>query len=161
VSPVAVLLLIAGLSEAAGRLLPVVSRRPGISRRFVVGLLLAGAFVEGAVFGLWPLTAWTIAGQVTGAGSGAVGLAWTPGMVAPLVLTAVLAFPLLGPMLHLLLLMGVGAGLVSLLAVATGLGWTVAAGCVAVAGAGLAVVVAAVRRLVATIIATGVPEPTG
>ena len=156
-SPVVVLLLIAGLSEAAGRLLPVVARRPRISRRFLLGLLLAGALIEAAVIALWPLTAWTIAGQVTGAG--ADGLVWTPGLVAPLVLTAVLAFPLLGPLLHLLLLVGVGAGLAGQLSAATGLGWAAAAGCVAVAAVGLAIAVAAFRRLVTKIIATGASEP--
>ena len=159
-SPVTVLLFLAGLSEAAGRLLPVVSHRPTMSRRFVLGLLLTGALVEGAVFGLWPLTAWTIAGQVPGARPGAAGLAWTPDLIAPLVLAAVLAFPLLGPMLHLLLLVGVGAGLVRPLAAATGLDWMVAAGCVAVAGVGLAVAVAAVRLFVGTMIATGIPAPS-
>ena len=157
-SPV-VVLLIAGLSEAAGRLLPVVARRPRISRRFLLGLLLAGAFIEAAVIALWPLTAWTIAGQVTGAGAGAVRLVWTPGLVAPLVLAAVLAFPLLGPLLHLLLLVGVGAGLAGQLSAATGLDWAAAAGCVAVAAVGLAIAVAAVRRLVTKIIAVGASEP--
>jgi hypothetical protein len=33
------------------------------------------------------------------------------GLVAPLIFTAVLAFPLLGPFLHLLLFIAVGAGL--------------------------------------------------
>ena len=158
-SPVVVLLLIAGLSEAAGRLLPVVARRPRISRRFLLGLLLARALVEAAVIALWPLTTWTIAGQVTGVGAGAGGLVWTPGLVAPLVLTAVLAFPLLGPLLHLLLLVGVGAGLAGQLSAATGLGWAAAAGCVAVAAVGLAIAVAAFRRLVTKIIATGASEP--
>ena len=61
-SPVVVaLLLFAGLSEAAGRILPLVARRPGMSRTFVAGLLLPGGLVEGAVFALWPLTAWTLA----------------------------------------------------------------------------------------------------
>jgi hypothetical protein len=160
-SPVVVLLLLAGLSEAAGRLLPLVARRPGLSRIFVVGLLLTGAFVEAAVIALWPLTAWTVAelvlpASMPGAGGG---LRWTPGLVAPLLLAAVLAFPLVGPLLHLLLLVGVGAGLAAALATATGLGWAAAAGCVAVAGLGLAVAVEAVRRLVGAIIATGAPEP--
>ena len=83
---------------------------------------------------------------------------WTPSLVAPLVLAAVLAFPLLGPLLHLLLLVGVGAGLAGPLATATGLGWWGAAGCVAVAGVGLGVAVEAVRRLVVRISAAGAPE---
>ncbi|MGH3392178.1 MAG: hypothetical protein ACRDOO_25165 [Actinomadura sp.] len=157
-SPVVVLLLLAGLSEAAGRVLPLVARRPGVSRTSVVRLLLAGTLVEGAVFTLWPLAAWTLADLALPTPPPGAGLVWTPGLVAPLVLAAVLAFPLLGPLLHLLLFAGVGAGLAGPLAAATGLGWWVAAGCVAVAGVGLAVAVEAVRRLVVTISATGEPE---
>ena len=159
-SPVIVLLLIAGLSEAAGRVLPLVSRRPGMSRPLVVGLLLAGALIEAAVIALWPLTAWTLAEFVMPtAAPDAAELVWTTGLLAPLVLAAILAFPWLGPLLHLLLLVGVGASLAGPLAAAGGLGWGVAAGCVAVAGVGLAVAVEIVRRLVATILAIGVPEP--
>jgi hypothetical protein len=157
---VVVLLLFAGLSEAAGRMLPLIARRSGASRTGVVGLLLTGALVEGTVFALWPLTAWTLARLVLPAPPpGVVAPAWTPGLVAPLVLAAVLAFPLLGPLLHLLLLVGVWAGLAGPLAAATGLGWWAAAGCLAVAGVGLALAVEAVRRLVGTIGATGAAEP--
>jgi hypothetical protein len=156
---VVVLLLFAGLSEAVGRMLPLIARRSGASRTGVVGLLLTGALVEGTVFALWPLTAWTLAQPVLPAPPpGVVAPAWTPGLVAPLVLAAVLAFPLLGPLLHLLLLVGVGAGLAGPLAAATGLGWWAAAGCVAAAGVGLALAVEAVRRLVGTIGATGMAE---
>lgn len=159
-SLVVVLVLIAGLSEAAGRVLPMASRRPGMSRTLVVGLLLTGTLVEATVIALWPLTAWTLADAVLSTPPpDAAGLLWTPGLVAPLVLAAVLAFPLLGPMLHLLLLVGVGAGLAGVVADATALGWGAAAGCVAAAGAGLAVAVELVRRLVATILAIGVPVP--
>ena len=158
---VVVLLLFAGLSEAAGRMLPLIARRSGATRTGVVGLLLTGALVEGTVFALWPLTAWTLARLVLPAPAAphVVAPAWTPGLVAPLVLAAVLAFPLLGPLLHLLLLVGVGAGLAGPLAAATGLGWWAAAGCLAVAGVGLALAVEAVRRLVGTIGATGAAEP--
>ena len=148
---VVVLLLIAGLSEAAGRLLPLVARRPGMSRTAVVALMVAGGLVEAAVFALWPLTAWTLAELVLPLPLPSAGLVWTPGLVAPLVFAAVLAFPLLGPLFHLLLLVGVGAGM----AASSGLGWWAAAGCVAVAGAGLGVAVEAVRRLVVRISATG------
>ncbi|MFF3876903.1 hypothetical protein [Streptomyces sp. NPDC001978] len=158
-SPVVVLLLLAGLSEAAGRILPLVTRRPGMSRTFVAGLLLAAGIVEGAVFALWPLTAWNLAELVLSTPPPGGELVWTPGLVAPLVLAAVLAFPLLGPLLHLLLFVGVGAGLAGLLAAATGLGWWAAAGYVAVAGVGLGVAVEAVRRLVVRISATEAPEP--
>jgi hypothetical protein len=136
---VAILLLFAGLSEAAGRLLPVVAAGPAVSRTRAAGLVLGGAVVEGAVFALWPLLASAPAGAV---------MAWTPGLVAPLLLAAILAFPLLGPLLHLLLLAGVGASLATELATTAGLGWWPAAGQVAVAGLGLAVAVEAVRRLV-------------
>ncbi|TQM36931.1 hypothetical protein [Pseudonocardia cypriaca] len=157
---VVVLLLLAGLSEALGRLLPVIARRSGTSRSVVAGLLLTGAVVEGTVFALWPLTAWSLARLVQPAPPPDVVVpAWTPGQLAPLVLAAVLAFPLLGPLLHLLLLVAVGAGLAGPLGAATGLGWWAAAGCVAVAGLGLALAVEAVRRLVGTIGATGAAEP--
>ncbi|SDK21849.1 hypothetical protein SAMN05421874_10628 [Nonomuraea maritima] len=147
---VVVLLLFAGLSEAAGRILPLVARRPGMSRRKAVMLLLCGAAVEGAVFALWPLTSWTLAELLVSPPlSGVASLTWTPGMAAPLLLAAILAFPLLGPLLHLLLFVGVGAGLVTPLAATTGVGWWAAAGCVAVAGVGLGVTVEVVRRLVA------------
>ncbi|WP_328745290.1 hypothetical protein OHT57_07670 [Streptomyces sp. NBC_00285] len=155
---VVVLLLFAGLSEAAGRILPLVARRPGMSRTLVAGFLLPAGLVEGAVFALWPLTAWTMTESVLSSPSPGTGLVWTPGMVAPLVLAAVLAFPLLGPLLHFLLFVGVGAGLVGPLATASGLGWWSAAGCVAVAGAGLGLAVETVRRLVVRISATRVQE---
>ena len=149
---VVVLLLVAGLSEAVGRLLPVIARRSGTSRPVVAGLLLTGTLIEATVIALWPLTAWTVARlALPPPPPDAVAPAWTPGLVAPLVLAAVLAFPLLGPFLHLLLLVGVGAGLAGALATEAGLGWWAAAGYVAVAGAGLALAVEAVRRLVGAI----------
>ncbi|MFF7162397.1 hypothetical protein ACFZBP_13715 [Streptomyces sp. NPDC008086] len=157
---VVVLLLFAGLSEAAGRILPLLARRPGMSRRLVPGLLLAAGLVEAAVLALWPLTAWTLAELLVSPAPQGDGLEWTPGLVAPLVLAAVLAFPLLGPLLHLLLFVGVGAGLAGPLADATELGWWGAAGCVAVAGVGLGVTVGAVRRLVVRISAPRTAEPT-
>ncbi|MEU0075847.1 hypothetical protein ABZ027_40935 [Streptomyces sp. NPDC006332] len=151
---VVVLLLFAGVSETAGRILPLVARRPGMSRTFVAGLLLPAGLVEGVVFALWPLTAWTLAELVLSSSPPGTGLVWTPSLVAPLVLAAVLAFPLLGPLLHFLLFAGVGAGLVGPLAAASGLDWWSAAGCVAVAGTGLGLAVEAVRRLVVRISAT-------
>lgn len=154
---VIVLLLFAGLSEAAGRILPLLARRPGMPRTLVVGLLFGAGLVEAAVFALWPLTAWTLAELVTSTSPPGDSLAWTPGLAAPLLLCAVLAFPLLGPLLHLLLLMGIGAGLAEPLATATELGWWGAAGCVAAAGAGLGLAVEAVRRLV---VGLGAPRTT-
>lgn len=159
-SLVLVLLLIGGLSEAAGRVLPLVARRPGMSRAVVAGLLVTGALVESAVIALWPLTARNLADLVQPAGAPEAVLVWTPALIAPLVLTAVLAFPMLGPGLHLLLLVGVGVGLAGSLASATGLDWILAAACVVAAGLGLAFAVELVRRLVATILAIGVPEPS-
>ncbi|MCM0673286.1 hypothetical protein NCC78_00855 [Micromonospora phytophila] len=157
---VAIMLLFAGLSEAAGRLLPVVARLSGVSHVRVVGLLLAGAVVDGAVFALWPLSAWTLAELVLPAApSDGAALVWTPGLAAPLLLAAVLAFPLLGPLLHFVLMLGVGAGLAASLATVAGLGWWDAAGCVAVAGVGLGVAVEGVRRLVVRLNMTRAPEP--
>jgi hypothetical protein len=157
---VAILLLFAGLSEAAGRLLPVVARLSGASRIRVVGLMLAGAVVDSAVFALWPLSAWTLAELVLRtAPSDEAALVWTPGLAAPLLLAAVLAFPLLGPLLHLLLMVGVGAGLATALATLAGLGWWDAAGCVALAGIGLGVAVEGVRRLVVRLNTRRAPEP--
>ncbi|MFG2555836.1 hypothetical protein [Streptomyces sp. NPDC048581] len=156
---VVVLLLFAGLSEAAGRILPLLARRPGMPRTVVAGSLLAAGLVEAAVFALWPLSAWTLAELVVSSPPPGDGLEWTAGLLAPLLLSAVLAFPLLGPLLHLLLFVGVGAGLAEPLAEASGLGWWSAAGCVAVAGAGLGVAVEAVRRLVVRISAPRTTEP--
>jgi hypothetical protein len=152
-----VLLLFAGLSEAAGRLLPVVARGSGVSRLRTVGLLLFGAVVDGAVFAIWPVSAWVLAVALPGPPPGEV-VVWTPALAAPLLLAAVLAFPLLGPVLHLLLLAGVGSGLAAGLGTAAGLGRWVAGGCVAVAGIGLAVAVEAVRHLAARFATAGAPE---
>lgn len=158
---VVLLLLLAGLSEAVGRILPLIARRPSVSRTPVVGLLTAGAVIDGAVFALWPLTAGALAGLVfPAAAHDAAGLSWTPGLLAPLLFSAVLAFPLLGPLLHLLLFVGVGAGLSGSLATATGLDWWGAAGCVAVAGIALALAVEGVRRLVITISTPRAPAVT-
>lgn len=149
---VVVLLVLAGLSESAGRVLPLVARRPRLSPGFLVLLMTTGTVVEGTVVALWPLTAWTLAELVGGPLPGPA-LAWTPALVAPMLLAAVLAFPLLGPALHLLLVVGVGAGLAGPLAAASGLGWWAAAACVAGAGLGLAGVVEVVRRGTARLMA--------
>lgn len=154
---VVVLLVFAGVSEAAGRIVPMAAQRPGMSRTAVAGLLLTGGLVEGTVFALWPLTTWTLAELVLSAPAEAQ-LVWTPGLAAPLLLAGVLAFPWLGPLLHLMLFVGVGAGLAGPLATATGLGWWAAAGCVAVAGTGLGLAVEAIRRLVVRLSATEVRE---
>ena len=157
-SPLVILLLVAGLSEATGRVLPLVSRRPGMSRPIVVGLLLTGTLIESAVIGLWPTTAWSLAGLfLSEPVPNPAGLVWTPGLIAPLVLLGVLAFPWLGPLLHVLLLTAVAASLSGPLAAASGLSWGEAAACVAAAALGLACAVDVVRRLVARALAIGVP----
>ncbi|MFI9613323.1 hypothetical protein ACIHCM_16920 [Streptomyces sp. NPDC052023] len=159
-SPVVViLLLLAGVSEAAGRVVPLAVRRPGVSRTHLISLLVTGGVVEAVVFGFWPLTAWALAGLVLPSPPPGDGLLWTPGLVAPLLFTAVLAFPLLGPFLHLLLLVGVGVTLAGPFAEATGLGWWPAAAGLAVAGVGLGLAVEAVRRLVAWVSVPRRPEP--
>ncbi|MGW2051745.1 hypothetical protein ACWCPF_42430 [Streptomyces sp. NPDC001858] len=155
---VAVLLVFAGMSEAAGRILPLVVRRPGMSRPVVAGLLTAGGLVEGAVFALWPLSAWTVAELVLSPSPTGDALEWTPSLLAPLLLSAILAFPLLGPLLHMFVFLGVGATLAGPLADTTELGWWGAAGCVAVAGFGLGIAVEGVRRLVVRLSATAKPE---
>ncbi|MGQ4386263.1 hypothetical protein [Streptomyces sp. SAS_270] len=156
---VAVLLLFAGVSEAAGRIVPLLARRPGMPRTLVAGLLLAAGLVEAAVFALWPLTAWNLAELVMSSPPPGESLPWTAELVAPMLLAAVLAFPVLGPFLHLLLFVGVGATLADPLATATGLGWWSAAGCVAVAGVGLGLAVETVRRLVVRISVPRATEP--
>jgi hypothetical protein len=162
---VVVMLVLSGLSESAGCVLPLLAHRPNLSPRLVAGLLVTGAAVEGTVIALWPLAAWTVADLVQPVVApdatplpGTTGLAWTPALVAPLLLAAVLAFPLVGPFLHILLVAGVAARLAGPLAAASGLGWWTSAGCIAVAGIGLAVTVGMVRRLIARLIA-GAREP--
>ncbi|MFD2797213.1 hypothetical protein ACFS27_26885 [Promicromonospora vindobonensis] len=157
---VVALLVLAGFSETVGRVLPIMARRAQLSRRLAAGLVVTGTAVEGTVIALWPLAAWTVADLVHPSLPGTSGLAWTPALVAPLLLAAVLAFPLLGPLLHFLLVAGVGWGLVDLLAEATGLGWWVAAGCVAAAGIGLGATVDVVRRLIGRALA-GLRRPVG
>ncbi|MFF3486533.1 hypothetical protein ACFYXC_25125 [Streptomyces sp. NPDC002701] len=156
---VVVMLLLAGLSEAAGRVMPLMVRRPGVPRNRVLGLLLAGAAVEGAMFALWPLTAWTLTELLVSTPPDGE-LVWTPDRLAPLLFAAVLAFPLLGPLLHALLFVGVGTALTGPLATVTGLGWWSAAGCVAVAGVTLGAAAEGVRRLVVRKKPTGRPEVT-
>jgi hypothetical protein len=153
VSAVTALVLVAGLSEAAGRLLPVIARRAGTPPRTLGALLVVGGLVEAAMIALWPATAWVVAGWVAPVGDG--GLTWSATEVAPLVLAGVIAFPLLGPALHLALLLGVGAGLASALAGAGDLDWAVSAGCVAVAAVGWVLAVEALRRLFGVAIALG------
>ncbi|WPW17547.1 hypothetical protein [Streptomyces sp. HNS054] len=159
-SVVVALVLLAGLSEAAGRILPLVARRPRVSPPVVAGLLFTGTAVESAVIALWPLTAFTLAELLPYATASGAAPGWTAGHVAPMLLGAVIAFPLLGPALHLMLLTGVGAGLAGPVAAASGVGGWSAAACVAAAGVGLAAAVEAVRRLVGRIGTTGTRRRT-
>jgi hypothetical protein len=131
----------------------------------MAGLMATGTVVEGTLFALWPLAAWNIAGLARSVmapdatpHSELIRLAWTPTLIAPLLLAGVLAFPLLGPLLHILLLAGVGVGLAGPLAEASGLGRWTAFGCIALAGFGLAATVEIVRRLIVRVIA-GAREP--
>ncbi len=141
-----VLLVLAGLSETLGRILPLVARRHRASRASLVRLLIAGTVIQALVFATWPLLAWTLAGLVPAGGPGAVP-AWTAGSVVPLLFCAVLAFPLLGPALHLGVLVLAGVALTGQLA-ASGTGWWAAAGSVAVAGGVLALLLVVIRRAV-------------
>ncbi|MFI2703538.1 hypothetical protein [Cellulosimicrobium composti] len=147
------LVALAGLSEAAGRVLPVVARRSRASGPLVAALMLTGTVVEAVVIVAWPAAAVAVA-RATGAAPG-VTLGWTAATVAPLVLAAVLALPLVGPFLHATLLVAVGAAMAGRLADAAGAGWWAAAACVAVAGLGLAAAVEVVRFVVARVVATG------
>lgn len=152
------LLGIAGLSETVGRIVPLVARRHRASRATVVRLLIAGTVVQALVFAVWPLLARTVAGVLPlGAAGPAAAPGWTAGSIAPLLFCAVLAFPLLGPALHLVVLVLAGIALSDQLASA-GAGWWAAAGCVAVAAAALALLLGAIRRGVG---GWGVVAPVG
>jgi hypothetical protein len=103
--------------------LPLVARRPKLSAPLVAGLMMTGAVVEGTMIALWPLAACTVAELLQPVVAPDVaplpdttGLTWTPALVAPMVLAAVVAFPLRG------------AGLAGPFAMASGLGWWTAAG---------------------------------
>jgi hypothetical protein len=161
-SPIILLLLLAGLSEAAGRVVPLIARRPDCSRTLTAGVLLVDASVEASAIALWPLvTGAFVAHPMPTSLSSSLpssGLGWTPGLLAPLLLAGVLALPMLGPLLHFVLFVGVGVGLADALSAAGDVAWWSAAGCVATGGVTLACTVALLRRLGATILATAVPD---
>lgn len=159
-SPVIVLLLLAGLSEAAGRVVPLIARRPDCPRTMTTGVLLVDALVEASAIALWPLATWAFVEQAMPTSPSSSGLVWTPGLLAPLLLAGVLALPMLGPTLHFILFAAVGVGLASALSATSDVAWWPAAGCVATAGVSLACAVALLRRLGATILATAAPDPT-
>jgi hypothetical protein len=154
---VTALLVLAGLSEAAGRVLPIAARRPGLSRRLLASLVAAGALVEATVIGLWPVAARAIADLASSDGA-PVGLKWTPELLVPLVLAAVIAFPLLGPLLHAILVVGVGIRLAGRLSAEGDLPWVSAVLYVAAGGLVVAAAVWGVRCLVATLIAVRATE---
>ena len=143
---VGVLLVLVGLSETVGRIVPLVVRRHRASRASVVRLVVAGTVVEALVFALWPLTAWTLAGLVLDRVPHGGAPTWTVGSLAPLLLTGILAFPLLGPALHLFVLALAGMALAGDLAAETGLGWWSALAAVGVAALVLTGLLRAVRR---------------
>ncbi|WP_433782116.1 hypothetical protein ACQPX6_19640 [Actinomycetospora sp. CA-101289] len=147
---VAAVLVGAGFSETVGRVLPLLVRRHGASPGALARLLVAGTVVEAAVFALWPLAAGALARVGGGAGVAVGTVSWTVAGALPLLLCAVLAFPLLGPALHLAVIVGVGAGLADRL-VAAGAGWWPAVGGVVAAAAGLALLLGGLRRVVATV----------
>jgi hypothetical protein len=137
----------AGLSETAGRLVPLLARRRrAASHTAVIGLLLAGTVVQALVFAVWPLAASRAAGLVTDGPAAAA--TWTAGSAAPLLLCAILAFPLLGPALHVVVLGVAGIDLAGQIATTTGLAWWPALACVAATGAVLALLLGGVRRAV-------------
>lgn len=146
---VLLIVVLSGLSEAAGRVLPLVARRGQVSKPAIAGLLVTGTVVEAGVITLWPVVTWALAHLLPQLpGQGIERLSWTPASVAPLLLAGVLAFPLLGPVLHLMLLTGVGIGLTVSLSTATDAGFWLSAVCVIGAGVGLAATVETVRRAV-------------
>jgi len=65
------------------------------------------------------------------------------------VFAALFLLPWLAPLLHLLVIAGLGAGLVGAAAAVTGLGWGVSAACLVAAGAVLTLAVDLVRRVLA------------
>lgn len=164
---VVALLILAGLSESAGRILPLLSRRANSSRAEVpkpilFGLLLTGALIDGTVFALWPVGASLLAPLLGAKATGASPVAWNESLVAPLVVAAIIAFPLVGPLLHGLLIFGVGLGLLDQLLDNTAMPWPAAAASIAIAGIGLAASVGLVRTLVGRVVMIGprMEDPT-
>lgn len=154
------LLILAGLSESAGRILPLLSRRASSSRAeipkpILFGLLLTGAVIDGFVFALWPVCASLIAPYLGAAATATPAVSWTESLVAPLVVAAIIAFPLIGPLVHGLLIFGVGLGLLDQLLDSTGMSWPAGAACITVAGVGLAASVGLVRMLVGRVVMIG------
>jgi hypothetical protein len=137
----------AGLSETAGRLVPLLARRHrAASHTAVLALLLTGTVVQALVFAAWPLVAARATGLVTG--GPAATATWTAGSAAPLLLCAILAFPLLGPALHVVVLGVAGIDLAGQIAATTGVAWWPALAGVAATGVMLALLLGGIRRAV-------------
>lgn len=155
---VVALLLIAGLSESAGRMLPLISRRAATTRSHVpkpiiFGLLFTGGAIDSAIFLVWPAWASALASRFGAGSTVSPGVSWTAELAAPLILCAIIGLPLIGPALHALVLLGVSLSLITVLARATAMPWGGAAASVAVAGIGLAASVAVLRWSVSRLIA--------
>jgi|GEM_PF-2554887 len=158
-SPTAVaLLLIAGLSESAGRMLPLISRRASTTRShvpkpIVFGLLITGGAIDAAIFLVWPTWASALASRLGADSAPSPGVSWTAELAAPLILCAIIGLPLIGPALHALVLLGVSLSLSIVLARDSAMPWGGAAASVAVAGLGLAVSVTLLRWSVSRLVA--------
>src|SRR5690606_18757946 len=90
---VVALLLIAGLSESAGRILPLISRRASTTRVLVpkpilFGLLITGGVIDSAIFLVWPAWASTLASRFASGSTPNPGVSWTAALAAPLILCA-------------------------------------------------------------------------
>jgi len=159
---VVALLLIAGLSESAGRILPLISRRASTTRVLVpkpilFGLLITGGVIDSAIFLVWPAWASTLASRFASGSTPNPGVSWTAELAAPLILCAIIGLPLIGPALHALVLLGVSLSLINVLARDTAMPWATAAASVAVAGLGLALSVTLLRWSVSRLVA-GTPR---
>jgi hypothetical protein len=137
------LLLGAGFSETAGRILPIVARRPTTSSSALVTLFVSGTVVEAVGFAVWP----ALAGVLLAAAGHPVGdTTWPAGVLVVLLFAALLAFPFLGPALHLLVALIAGVGLTDHLA--SGTSWAAPATAVAVAGVTLWLATVGLRALI-------------
>lgn len=159
---VVTLLLVAGLSESAGRILPLISRRASTTRGHVpkpilFGLLITGGVIDSAVFLVWPAWASAVAARVASGSTPNPDVSWTAELAAPLILCAIIGLPLIGPALHALVLLGVSLSLVNVLARDTAMPWAAAAASVTLAGMGLAVSVTLLRWSVSRLVA-GTPR---
>jgi len=155
---VVTLLVIAGLSESAGRILPLISRRASTTRThvpkpIVFGLLITGGVIDSTVFLVWPAWAGAFASRFGTVPTPNPGVTWTAELAAPLILCAIIGLPLVGPALHALVLLGVSLSLITVMAGETTMSWSAAAASVGAAGVGLALSVTLLRWSVSRLIA--------